>query len=250
MNDLVTRRGREIFLLLGELDKQLLREEPAHPHAALSLPLLIGLLDRLISRCTPLRISAKECSRSKWWQNSGGQPAPQPQLLKSLDGRTLSHHYAHTHIKTDTHILIIHLCRHSWFLPNRVSQLWNFCDWCVFAPVGLYIWVWVGHSASYFLPCKLQNILYMDAQIVKLWVSKYPFWPIADSYLFCYLQCSPFCFNETKSINYTWNQSFEVFHPLNSTIHYKVTHQMYLTMFSKIQQINISRHHQCHVICR
>lgn len=28
-NDLVTR-GREIFLVVGELDKQLLREEPAH----------------------------------------------------------------------------------------------------------------------------------------------------------------------------------------------------------------------------
>lgn len=65
-NDVVT--GREIFLCCGELDKQLLREETARPHAALfllilSLPLLIGLLDRLISPYSPLRISAKERAR-------------------------------------------------------------------------------------------------------------------------------------------------------------------------------------------
>lgn len=54
-NDLVTR-GREIFLVLGELDKQLLREEPPRPHAALSHPLLFGLLDKLISCHFPLRI--------------------------------------------------------------------------------------------------------------------------------------------------------------------------------------------------
>lgn len=75
-NDLVTR-GREIFLVLGELDKQLLREEPPRPHAALSHPLLFGLLDKLISCHFPLRISAKETSGSSNGATRGrGAPAP------------------------------------------------------------------------------------------------------------------------------------------------------------------------------
>lgn len=63
-NDLVTRRGSMILLILGELDKERLREEPARPHAALSLPLLNGQLDNLISQRSPLGISAKERSTS------------------------------------------------------------------------------------------------------------------------------------------------------------------------------------------
>lgn len=55
------------------------------------------------------------------------------------------HFHIITHICTLklTHTLIIHLCRHSCFLPDRVSLLRNFWDWCVFAPVRLNICVWV-----------------------------------------------------------------------------------------------------------
>lgn len=85
-NDVVTRRGREIFLVLGELDKQLLREEAARPHAALSLPLLIGFFGQ--AHFSPL--SAEDiCQRAfqiQSWQDTRGQPAPQ---LLCVDVHTL-----------------------------------------------------------------------------------------------------------------------------------------------------------------
>lgn len=110
--DLVTRRGREIFLMLGELDKQLLREEPARPHAALSLPFLIGLLDSLISHRSPLRISAKESSRS-----SDGKTQEGSQNLSYNCCEVCVH--AHTHMFIHT----ISADTEDDFCQIRVSQL-------------------------------------------------------------------------------------------------------------------------------
>lgn len=104
-NDLVTRRGREIFLVLEEVDKQLLRGELAHPRAALSLPFLIGLSERLISRRSQLRILTRTHSRSSdgYTQESRRATSTSATILWSVS--------MHTHTKIHTHVHTNHLNR-------------------------------------------------------------------------------------------------------------------------------------------
>lgn len=158
--------------MLGELDKQLLREGPARLHAALSLPLLVGLLDRLISRRSPLRISAKEHSRSSDGKTQEGNQ----HLSHNCCGVCVDvHKRAHTHIDIKTAHTFIHTTSADTdaFCQIRVSHLWNSCDWCVFAPLGVYICVLVCVYACHFLQrtttiCRKQGPLSMlAAQILR-----------------------------------------------------------------------------------
>lgn len=74
-NDLVTRRERKIFLVLKELDKQLLREEPACPF---KLHFLFLFCDSCV-----IPVIARH-------SRAGGQPAPQQLCV-------LAHRNANTH---------------------------------------------------------------------------------------------------------------------------------------------------------